>query len=1151
MGRKAGIVILTALLGLVLGLLGQGSGGLPELHLQKIVLEPPSPVVRGQAVAVHAWVMNTGGRPAGEFKVEFFYRPRGGESWISFYLVVVPNLPPSRQEALEIKDDGRAIMFDTAGLEPGTYEIRVVADSNDQIPEEDETNNELVTTLTVLPSRLGMPDLQPVALEINPPSPTSGQLVVVSVELRNTGDKDAGPFRVAFLVDGQEFDSATLEGLAAGASVLAQGALDPYALSLEPGSHKLLVIVDADDRVEEQDEANNELAASLTIQGAELHPTSLQVDRPLLRLDGRATIFSKIINTGKGVAGTVEVGFYIDGMQFALAQIGPLAAGEEALARGELIPSRPELGLAPGTHEIRVIVDPNDLIPELDEANNELARALTILPPEPKLPELHPQSLELSPPSPVELRTAEVVLVASVIRNTGKAPAEGFAVEFSYRAKGRLRWNPLPCRDRVSCSGLTLAPGAELRVEGSLAIATMTPGIYEIRVVVDPPLGGSDTSPVEELDETNNELVTTLTLLSPRLADLTFDPTVPLEVAPAYQVNRGQTIRFTANVVNLGDLDAGPFEVEFSYCRLPEIVSQGAPDQPCTEPTDFVTFSLAPLSGLKVGKRTQAQAILETGLLRPGSYLIRISIDPVDPSRPGGQVEEQSEVNNLLDITVIIRGADLIPIDLQLEPPSPVVQGQVVEVAATILNTGVEPTGKFDVNFSWCRMVGETSCARESEFISFGGVSFPGIAVNNPETVARELDTSALEPGEYLLRVVVDPDDRVEEQNEANNELTTSLQVERRPADLRPKPWLVFEPQPPVPAGQPVKVHGEIVNDGGTATGGFRVAFLYRRVEGGMAYEFSEFDSVPLPGLAPGEQAEVLGVLDTSELEGGTYEICILADADDKVRELDETNNLYCTPPPFVLISPPPDLQPKPKLRFEPETPVPAGQPVKVHAEVVNTGGSPAGKFSVAFLYHRMEEGVEHEYVQFDSVTVPGLAPEEQREVLGVFDTSGLAGGVYEICVVVDPDDFIEELDETNNLYCTPPPFVVIGPPAGQADLAPIDLEIKPSPILRQGQTAHVVAVVVNRGEGPAGPFVVQFFYRYKPRSGGDPEPVLFAAKGLSGLEVGERITLEVNLTTSDLPYGGYTITVVVDGEDQVRELNETNNRMELVMTII
>lgn len=894
MGRKAGIVVLALFLAFVSGLVGQGGGGLPELYLQKIVLEPPSPVARGEVVTIHTWVMNTGDRPASEFKVEFFYRPQGGESWTSFYVTTIPNLSPSRQHSLEIRDQGQAITLATGNLELGTYEVRVVADSNNQIPEEDETNNELVTALTILPSRIGLADLQPVALTFEPPSPTSDQLVVVSVEVRNTGDKDAGPFRVAFRVRTQEFDSTSLEGLAAGASVTVQGALDPYTLGLGSGSHNLSVIVDPDGQVGEQDEANNVLTASLTIQGAELRPTSLEFDRPLVRLDGRVTVSAKVVNVGKGKALTVEVGFYIDGQQFALANLGPLGPGEERVAQGELVLTRPELGLTTGVHEIKVVVDPNNIVPELDEANNVLTRPLTVLPPEPQLAELHPESLELNPPSPVELRTAEVVNVSSVLKNTGRATASGFSVEFSYRAKGRLRWEALPCRDQAGCSGLSLAPGAEMRVDGRLAIAGAAPGIYEIRVVVDP------NGRVEELEETNNELITTLTLLAPRLPDLAFDPVSPVVIAPSYQVNRGQTLFITANAANVGDLDSGPFEVEFGFCRVPETVPVGLQAQPCTSPADFATFSVVSLSGLAVGNKAPAQVTLETSALQPGNYLILISIDPPGTGRPNGLVEEQSELNNILSVTVLIQGADLLPVSLELDPPSPVSQGQVVQVTAIVIDAGVEPVGKFDVNFYWCQVRDQTSCAREAEFVSFGGVSFPGIAVNNPEPASRELDTSALEPGDYLIRAVVDPDNRVSEQNESNNELFSTLKVE---------------------------------------------------------------------------------------------------------------------------------------------------------------------------------------------------GPSE---------------------------------------------------PAGAADLAPTSLKVRPSQILLRGQTAQVTVTIANLGQGQAGPFTVQFFYRPDPSG-----QVLFATKEISGLKAGETVTSQVSLATAALPYGDYTITVVVDPDDRVKESNEANNRMQIVMTLI
>ncbi len=897
MKRSAWIGVLMGLLVPMLGLVVEGAEGLPEFNLRKIVLEPPSAVTRGEVVTVRAWVINTGERPAGEFKAEFFYRLKSeGESWKSFHTVLIPNLPPSQQDALEIKDDGHTIALDTSTLELGAYEIRVVADSNNQIPEGDEMNNELTTTLTLLPSRAGLPDLQPVFVAFDPPSPASGELIVVSCEVRNTGAKDAGPFRVAFLVDGREFDGTSLETLPAGASVAAQGALDPYALGLGPGSHTVRVRVDSGTQLEEQDEANNELVASLSIQGAELRPLGLEFDRSLVRLDERVTVSSRIKNAGRGGAEAVEVAFFVGGVPFALASLGPLGPGDEAIAQGELVPSRLDLGLVPGAHEVRVVVDPHNLIPELDEANNELVKSLTIFAEEPKLAELHPESLELNLPSPVELGKADAVTVSSVITNTGKAQASGFGVEFGWRVKGTLRWEAVPCRDPAGCGGLILVPGAELKVEGTLPVSTALPGIYEVRVVVDPHegcdlLSCSDVGNVAEVDETNNALATTLTLLSPRLPDLTVDPSSPLEVTPVSPVRRGQTLRVLANLTNLGDTDAGPFEVEFSYAYIPQPSASGvAPLGITAEPSSCTRFAAVSLRGLAVGKKVQVQGLLETIDLRPGNYLIRVTIDPALPDRAAGAVREKVETNNILEVLIVVQGPDLAPVSLDLAPASPVAQGDPVVLRAAVVNLGVEPAGRFHVAFSWCKVTAKPGYAPEVTCATVGTVSFPGIAVATPEPAEWTLDTSALEPGEYLVRVVVDPEDAVEEQDEQNNELAAPLVVISPPSaiDLVPRRFSIDSAW----SRWNANVMVWITNQGEDAAGPFLVQFFYEpRGRMGTAQGPVLFYTAEVSGLVAGETTILQRALSTLPLSRGEYLITVVVDPTNQVREQNEENN--------------------------------------------------------------------------------------------------------------------------------------------------------------------------------------------------------------------------------------------------------------------
>ncbi len=894
MNRRGWILVVVGLAALLVAPLAGGAGGLSELHLRKIVLEPPSAVIRGEVVAVHAWVINTGERPAGEFKAEFFWRRAGGdESWTSFHTVLIPNLAPSQADALEIKDDGIPIALDTSPLDLGVYEIRVVADSNNQIPEGDEMNNELATTLTLLPSRTGLADLQAVSIAFDPASPASGEIVVVSSEIRNTGNRDAGPFRVTFLVDGVEFDGATLEGLAAGSGIAAQGALDPYALGLGPGSHAVRVRVDGDALVEEQDEANNELTASLTLQGAELRPLSLQLDRSLVRLDERVTVSARVKNVGRGEARSVEVAFLIGGVRFALVNLGPLGPGDEATAVGELLPNRPDLAVVAGLHELRVTVDPNGLVPELDEANNDLGKTITVFAEVPRLAELHPESLELNLPSPVELGKADAVTICSLVVNTGKALAKGFSVEFVWRAKGTLRWEPIPCRDLAGCGGVDLAPGAEIRAEGTLPLFAALPGIYEVRVVVDPHTGCdqascADVGRVAELDEHNNDLVTTLTLLSPRLPDLSFDPFLPLEIAPTPPVKRGQTLRLAANVLNLGDVEAGPFEVEFSYRYTPQAAPQVGPAGIIVQPSASTRFAAIPALSLGVGKETRVQALLETIDLRPGTYVIRAEIDPVAPGT-SGTVRERNEVNNLFETQVLIQGPDLTLSGVEVAPPSAVAVAQVVKVRATALNTGVEAAGRFSVGFSWCRVANPTGLAPEFQCVGLGAVPFTGIAIGSPVLAEWTFDTSSLEPGEYVLRVVADSQDEVAEQDELNNEIMIPLTVGgvASGADLAPT-GLIVDPEG---SRSQASVAVRVTNLGTGDAGPFIIQFLYApaaKPEGSP--EAVVFDTVEVAGLAAGATTMVRGTLKTS-LGGRTFRIIARVDAGGAIQETDEGNN--------------------------------------------------------------------------------------------------------------------------------------------------------------------------------------------------------------------------------------------------------------------
>jgi len=437
-----------------------------------------------------------------------------------------------------------------------------------------------------------------------------------------------------------------------------------------------------------------------------------------------------------------------------------------------------------------------------------------------------------------------------------------------------------------------------------------------------------------------------------------------------------------------------------------------------------------------------------------------------------------------------------------------------------------------------------------------GGVKFLGLDVGKAETVRCSLETAVLDPGVYQILVHVDPDDSVKEQYETNNQFFATLVIQPRPADLRPEPQLTFIPEPPITAGDPVEIHAEIANDGGTVAEESQVAFIIREVkEEETPHQVETVFSVKVncPRLEPGQSEGVIAFLDTRGLKGTTYQVCVVADADETVPEMDEKNNAYCVPPPFTFITLPGDLHPLCEIDFVPLPPydIDIDKPVavKIFAKVENTGDSPLGRFLFKFLYRRIEE--DHEGDQYDVVAVDGLAPGETKTVSTKHTFA--KPGTYEICLIADPDNLVDELDEENNAWCTPPPFIVFGSGqgVGKVDLVPVELAFQPSTSVPKGQKVTISATVTNQGSGPAGRFAVKFFRREVQGTNCDLGGCLFAVVVFDeGLEAGETETRRVWLRTTNAGPGDHIITAVVDADEQIAESNEENNQITRILIV-
>jgi len=752
------IAVVLACLWMVLP--GLGAEDYAELAVTKIVLDPPSTVSRGQEVEVYARVMNTGARSADGFNISFFYRhTNSAGNWTLHETITEVSLPPSHQDFYEV-----IFYLATIDLDLGTYDLRIVADSSNHISETDELNNELRTTMTLRDSSLGLPDLQPVSLayaHTNPSALDDMEPWNVTTQVRNLGEVQAGQFVVAFFVDGEEFARQIRFVLPPDGVTDVTAELDPQGLALAPGTHRVSVVVDPEDAAAEQNEGNNTVSGSLTLQSVELVPTSLVFDRSVVRLDEEIRVTAQLRNDGEGVAKGVEVAFYAGHVRFATAEVDILGRGMSATVDAILDPEKAGLEDAPADYEIRVAIDPNDTLHEFDEANNEMRRTLTILPSETKKAEVHPESIELTPASPAEQGRTDAVTVTSVIKNTGRASAESFDVAFHYRVKGALYWKDLDCVDASSCRALTLPPGAQARLVGRLNVieSFLPAGIYEVRVVVD----ASDST--DELDETNNELVTTLTLLASRRPDLLVSIDA---IEPASAVQRGQTARVVATIRNIGEQPADASIVRFSYCRLTELATPAAQQAACSD--GFQTRAVLPDAELAI----PALGIGE-------STTVRVNV-------------ETAHSNNVVTAGLAVLGPDLlaVPGSLLANPAGTVDQTTADRIAfeLVILNSGPEAAGAFEIGFELLKVVNgslETVRGRDcgdtgfecADPAFFGVVQLPGIGAGAQQRVSCALDLAGdkLDEGQYIVRAHIDSMNQVHEHIEINNTIETLVAI--------------------------------------------------------------------------------------------------------------------------------------------------------------------------------------------------------------------------------------------------------------------------------------------------------------------------------------------------------------------------------------
>ena len=209
-----------------------------------------------------------------------------------------------------------------------------------------------------------LPDLTTAAVTAHPL--VMNQPGTITATIANIGTDDASSFNVSLSVNGSVVNSTSVPALSAGGST---DVIFPWTPA-STGDYELCAAADHGDVIRERDEANNDECITVTVGAPDLTPTAITA--PPLFVDLTSTITAAIENIGDADASAFNVSLSADGSVVDTASVPSLNAGSLTNVSFSWMPA------SAGDYELCVVADTDDAIDESDETNNRTCTMVTV-----------------------------------------------------------------------------------------------------------------------------------------------------------------------------------------------------------------------------------------------------------------------------------------------------------------------------------------------------------------------------------------------------------------------------------------------------------------------------------------------------------------------------------------------------------------------------------------------------------------------------------------------------------------------------------------------------------------------------------------------------------------------------------------------------
>lgn len=1076
----------------------------PNLAVQagNIGFSPADPV-EGEAIAIYATIVNNGDAAAGETVVQFVdvTAPAGGPPGA---------MPLGEKQTIDSIPAGGSstvqISYTTASR-IGERTIQVVVDPGNFVTETDETDNTARKSVRVQSPPMANLVILPSNIAFTPSEPTDREQVAFHAIVLNNGAAEARNVLVQFIdmssgvaipIGGEQF----IERIPVGGSGQVEATL---TLNGEVKDRKIQVQVDSNNLIAESNERDNTATKTLPVMASPLPNLVVMAETvgyaPRRPKQGDViTLTTVVLNNGATDAERVVVQFadITNGRAMPIGAqqvIDLIPAGSSGVAEvifdSSLLPSTP--ASSSGERRIRVEVDPNNFIRELDEIDNKDTATLMIEPPPAPNLVVQASNIGFAPPTP---RNGDAVSVTVTILNAGLVDAGQILVQFVDVTEG----NMIPVGEKQT---IDVIPAGSSATTGVTYNTANKEGARKIQVLVDPH------TMIPESSESDNSAIQTLNVaaapapnLVVQLANIGVNPINPRE---------GDTVTLRATVLNNGEIDARDVVVQFVdvTAKSPAPIAANQ------------TIPLIPAGGSGIAEVTYETAGKITG--SQSSRKLQIIADY------NNLIVESNENDNSATQTVTIVPLPAPNLMLQVSnigfdplQPNP---GDQVTVYATIMNKGTVDATNVMVQLVDATNSSATSPIGQPQVIE-------AIPAGGSGVVQIVYDTTG-KSGDRKVQVVVDPNNFIRETSETDNTATKTLSLVAASAPnlVMSSNNLIFTPSVPHD-GAPTILRALVINDGNALANSVVVQFL-DVTESTNAITIGQPQVIDSIGVGGSGMAQVSY---STAGKVGDRKIKVVVDPNNFIAESKETDNQVSSK--TLTVEPATGINlamQAGNIGFNPAQPV-EGDRVTIHAVVLNNGVRDANDVTV----------------QFVDVTAGGNTPIGVPQIIDSIPagSSGTAqvllatdgrNGERRIQVVVDPNNFIPETDEADNAAAAV--LTVSAPPAPNLMVLAGNVKFTP-PDPAQGNPVSVTVTILNGGTAAATDVVVQLL----DVTGGGARPI-GPEQIIDELPAGGNTTINLIYENTDQP-GDRQIQVTADPNDAIAETDEGDNRAVKTLTI-